>query len=466
MINKRDQIRRELLSDPAVVEAVVEAVHERVPAYTALDGSRLPEVRAITAWGLERLLDLWVTEGEVSGDDLRRFRGIAAARAADGRPLPAVLRAYRVAATVLADQVAARAPRLPARDALALARLLLAAVDTISEEMTTAYAATADRLTADRDRALRLLLDDLIAGRHASLGALTDRASRLGVQLPERYCLLAAEPIAPDEPEVSLAAAMGLLAGLTAPEKRPSKRPEKAPEKQPEKVPDKGVRAGAAPASIASGSGNGNGNGNGSTRRSTATNADSTEAGDAGLRPPGQTVALATTHGSRAVLLLPVGAAETVPGVLRAQGWRGCVIVGESLDRVAVAHRLAAGALDTAPPHAHRADRVLTDADAHVLALLAGHPVAGPDRIGRIVLGPLAEPGQGHLLDALTAYIDTGSANAAARALHLHPQSVRYRLRRVLAVTGRDPQDPWQRLTFDIARTIASGARAGGAAHR
>ncbi|MFE0103646.1 PucR family transcriptional regulator [Streptomyces sp. NPDC059009] len=409
-MNKRDQIRRELLSDPAVVAAVVEAVHERVPAYTALDGSRLPEVRAITAWGLERLLDLWVTEGEVSRDDLRRFRGIAAARAADGRPLPAVLRAYRVAATVLADQVAARAPRLPARDALALARLLLAAVDTISEEMTTAYAATADRLTADRDRALHLLLDDLIAGRHASLGALTDRASRLDVQLPERYCLLAAEPGAPDEPEVSLAAAMGLLAGL-------------------------------AP------------------RAATAPTPDSAQ-------PPGPTVALATTHGSRAVLLLPAGAAEAVPGVLRAQGWRGCVIAGESLDRVAVAHRLAAGALDTAPPHAHRADRVLTDADAHVLALLAGHPVAGPERIGRIVLGPLAEPGQRHLLDALTAYIDTGSANAAARALHLHPQSVRYRLRRVRAVTGRDPQDPWQRLTFDIARTIASGARPGGAARR
>ncbi|MFE7541614.1 helix-turn-helix domain-containing protein [Streptomyces platensis] len=55
---------------------------------------------------------------------------------------------------------------------------------------------------------------------------------------------------------------------------------------------------------------------------------------------------------------------------------------------------------------------------------------------------------------ALTTYLDTGSANAAARRLGLHPQSVRYRLRRVADLTDRDPRDPWQRLTLDIARTI------------
>jgi hypothetical protein len=375
-----------MVADPRVVAAIVSAVHEQVPVYAALDDSRLPEVRAIAAWGLERLLHLWVTDGALEPSDVRRLRGIAAARAADGRPVQAVLRAYRVAATVLTDEIAARAPRLAAADAFALTRMLLTALDTLSEEMTTAYAATDEDLAADRDRALRLLLDDLIAGRHASVGALSDRSARLGVQLPDPYCLLVAEPVSAERPDMALDAATGLLEALAVP-------------------------------------------------------------GD-------EVVSSATVRGSRAVLLLPGAAAARAGAVLGARSWRGCAITGESLDRVAVAHRLAADALDTAPAHAHRPGRVLTDADAHVLALLEGHPAAAPDQVARLVLGPLTDPGQRHLMEALTAYIDAGSASAAARVLHLHAQSLRYRLRRIHALTSRDPRDPWQRLTLDIARTI------------
>ncbi|WP_217571283.1 CdaR family transcriptional regulator [Streptomyces sp. GbtcB7] len=382
----REHVRQEMVADPRVVAAIVSAVHEQVPVYAALDDSRLPEVRAIAAWGLERLLHLWVTDGALEPSDLRRFRGIAAARAADGRPVQAVLRAYRVAATVLTDEIAARAPRLAAADAFALTRMLLTALDTLSEEMTTAYAATDEDLAADRDRALRLLLDDLIAGRHASVGALSDRSARLGVQLPDPYCLLVAEPVGAERPDMALDAATGLLEALAVP-------------------------------------------------------------GD-------EVVSSATVRGSRAVLLLPGAVAARAGAVLGARSWRGCAITGESLDRVAVAHRLAADALDTAPAHAHRPGRVLTDADAHVLALLGGHPAAAPDQVARLVLGPLTDPGQRHLMEALTAYIDAGSASAAARVLHLHAQSLRYRLRRIHALTSRDPRDPWQRLTLDIARTI------------
>lgn len=206
-----------MVADPRVVAAIVSAVHEQVPVYAALDDSRLPEVRAIAAWGLERLLHLWVTDGALEPSDLRRLRGIAAARAADGRPVQAVLRAYRVAATVLTDEIAARAPRLAAADAFALTRMLLTALDTLSEEMTTAYAATDEDLAADRDRALRLLLDDLIAGRHASVGALSDRSARLGVQLPDPYCLLVAEPVGAERPDMALDAATGLLEALAVP---------------------------------------------------------------------------------------------------------------------------------------------------------------------------------------------------------------------------------------------------------
>ncbi|MER0484322.1 helix-turn-helix domain-containing protein [Streptomyces sp. Edi2] len=389
-MKERERIRQRLIADPRVVAAIVTAVREQVPAYAALDDGRLHEVRAIAAWALDRLLHLWATDGALTPADLRRFRGIAAARAADGRPVQAVLRAYRVAATVLTDEIAAATPPPGAPDAFALARMALTTLDTLSEEMATAYTATSEDLTADRDRALRLLLDDLIAGRHASIGALTDRAARLGRQLPDPYCLLVAEPTGADGAGVTQETATGLLSSL------------------------------------------GGDGGHGG-----------------GLTP------LVTVRGSRAVLLLPAAAGAAAPRALGERGLRGCAISGESLDRIAVAYRLAADALDTAPAHAHHPERVLTDGDAQVLALLGGRPATTPEQISRLILGPLLQPGRRHLMDALTTYLDTGSANAAARRLGLHPQSLRYRLRRIGDLTTREPRDPWQRLTLDIARTIA-----------
>ncbi|MEU5013579.1 helix-turn-helix domain-containing protein [Streptomyces sp. NPDC021749] len=409
-MNDRERIRQELTATPRVVDAIVDAVHAQVPAYAALDDRRLPEVRAIAAWALDRLLRLWATDGVMAPADLRRFRGIAAARAADGRPVQAVLRAYRVAATVIADEIAVCTPRPTAEDAFALTRMLLTALDTLAEEMAGTYAAANEDLAGDRGRALRLLLDDLIAGRHASVGALTGRAARLGVQLPDPYCLLVAEP-----------------AGATGPVQ---------PAQGADPLPSAG--ADTRPA--------------GSAEPADALLAALTGQGEEGTS---EVTALATVRGSRLVLLLPAGAEGAAPAALRERALRGCAISGESLERIAVAHRLAADALDTAPAHAHHPARLLTDGDAQVLALLAGRPATTPDQIARLLLGPLGHPGPRHLLDALTAYLDTGSANAAARRLGLHPQSLRYRLRRIGDLTGRDPRDPWQRLTLDIARTIA-----------
>ncbi|MDF3289546.1 PucR family transcriptional regulator [Streptomyces silvisoli] len=398
---ERERIRRELMGDPRTVEAIIAAVHERVPAYAALDDGRMAEVRAITGKALHRVLHLWTVDGRLEAADLRLLRGIAAARAADGRPVQAVLRAYRVALTTITELIAARTGgEVDGADIFALTRLLLTTLDTLSEVMGTAYAATAEYLASDRTRALRDLLDDLIAGRHASAGAIADRAQRLDVQLPDPYCLLLAEPTGPEafpEPaahSVTEATAAELLEALT-------------------------LYAG-------------------------------------GVTP------LATTRGPRVVLLLPAAAAEEASAALHTRAWRGCAITREGPDRVAAAYRLAADALDTAPGHAHQPGRLLTDADAHVLSLLAGRASATADQIARVVLGPLVEPAQRHLLTALCAYLDNGSATAAARELHLHPQSMRYRLRRIAQLTARDPRQPWHRLTLDIARTLANRPGAGG----
>ncbi|MDQ1287872.1 MAG: hypothetical protein QG622_1437 [Actinomycetota bacterium] len=56
------------------------------------------------------------------------------------------------------------------------------------------------------------------------------------------------------------------------------------------------------------------------------------------------------------------------------------------------------------------------------------------------------------LLDTTTAYLDHGrSIEAAARALFVHPNTVRYRLRRVADITGWDPVDPREGFVLQVA---------------
>ncbi|WP_431837057.1 PucR family transcriptional regulator [Cellulomonas sp. Y8] len=62
----------------------------------------------------------------------------------------------------------------------------------------------------------------------------------------------------------------------------------------------------------------------------------------------------------------------------------------------------------------------------------------------------------GSLLETLTAYLAAGrSLEAAARTLYVHPNTVRYRLRRVAEVTGWDPLDP--REAYVLQQALAVG---------
>ena len=52
---------------------------------------------------------------------------------------------------------------------------------------------------------------------------------------------------------------------------------------------------------------------------------------------------------------------------------------------------------------------------------------------------------------SLAAYLDAfGNVNAAARGLHVHPNTVRYRVRRAIEVSGLDLDDPDQRLVATV----------------
>ena len=58
------------------------------------------------------------------------------------------------------------------------------------------------------------------------------------------------------------------------------------------------------------------------------------------------------------------------------------------------------------------------------------------------VMRPLADAGPA-LTETLDAYLDSGGAiEACARKLFVHPNTVRYRLKRIADFTGRDPTTP------------------------
>ncbi len=87
--------------------------------------------------------------------------------------------------------------------------------------------------------------------------------------------------------------------------------------------------------------------------------------------------------------------------------------------------------------------------------LLAERVIAGDagavQRLRATVYAPIAAPGT-PLLETIEAYLaHGGSLEPAARSLFVHPNTMRYRLRRIGDLTGRDPWDPRDLLILQTA---------------
>jgi DNA-binding PucR family transcriptional regulator len=100
-------------------------------------------------------------------------------------------------------------------------------------------------------------------------------------------------------------------------------------------------------------------------------------------------------------------------------------------------------------------DETLVRAEEHLLPLLlAAEPELAADLCAR-ALGPLGALPEGAALRAeetLRAWLDAhGDVTATAAALHVHPQTVRYRLVGLREVFGDALDDPVRRLELAIA---------------
>jgi DNA-binding PucR family transcriptional regulator len=134
----------------------------------------------------------------------------------------------------------------------------------------------------------------------------------------------------------------------------------------------------------------------------------------------------------------------------------GPVVVGPRATGLTGAHVSAREALAglRAAPGRPDAPRPVAADDLLPERALGGDPAAHR-RLVDSVVAPLAAAG-GELLRTLAVYVEGGGAlEACARALYVHPNTVRYRLRRIGEVTGHSPTDPRDSFVLRTALVVA-----------
>ncbi|MEV5544251.1 helix-turn-helix domain-containing protein [Saccharopolyspora shandongensis] len=120
----------------------------------------------------------------------------------------------------------------------------------------------------------------------------------------------------------------------------------------------------------------------------------------------------------------------------------GPVVVGPTVPSLAEAHRSAGDAMSAlrAVVAWPTAPRPVPSGDLLPERALAGDPEAERQLVERIVL-PLVDAG-GALMETVDTYLEVGGVlENCARQLYVHPNTVRYRLRRVAELTGHTPSN-------------------------
>ena len=94
----------------------------------------------------------------------------------------------------------------------------------------------------------------------------------------------------------------------------------------------------------------------------------------------------------------------------------------------------------------------------HSLELLPERALAGDPTAAATLTATLTKPlsDAGAVLTAtLEAYLTPGSAESCARTLFVHPNTVRYRPKRITEITGRDPTNPRDAYVLRVATTVS-----------
>ncbi|WP_181188250.1 PucR family transcriptional regulator [Actinopolyspora mortivallis] len=172
-------------------------------------------------------------------------------------------------------------------------------------------------------------------------------------------------------------------------------------------------------------------------------------------------------QGSRLVVVFGKasdGRAVRDPASVLAEAFgEGPVIVGPTVESLAEAHRSAGDAMSglRAVVAWPEAPRPVASEDLLPERALAGDPEAERLLVEGMVL-PLTDAG-GALMETLNTYLEVGGVlENCARKLYVHPNTVRYRLRRISEITGRTPSSPRGAHTLRVALGVGRLAKARG----
>lgn len=175
-------------------------------------------------------------------------------------------------------------------------------------------------------------------------------------------------------------------------------------------------------------------------------------------------VAMAAVQGDRLIVVLSPTSSEVPADQTAAVDWatkleqhfgEGPIVVGPPTQGLTRASESARSAISGA--RSARAwpegPRILTARD-----LLPERALAGNGRARRELLDsvytPLANAG-GDLMETCVSFLDQGgSVEASARALFVHPNTVRYRLKKIIEVTSYSPADPRDAYVLRLAITL------------
>ncbi|MGW8814069.1 PucR family transcriptional regulator [Gordonia terrae] len=167
--------------------------------------------------------------------------------------------------------------------------------------------------------------------------------------------------------------------------------------------------------------------------------------------------ALSVVQGSVLVAIVsgPARPTEKFVGALLSHFADAPVVIGPTMPNLGSAHTSATEAMAGIEavagwPNAPR--------PVHSLELLPERALNGDESamtalVESLVL-PLAEGGS-TLTTTLDAYLDSGgSVESCARILYIHPNTVRYRLKKISEITGRDPTNPRDAYVLRVASTV------------
>jgi hypothetical protein len=145
-------------------------------------------------------------------------------------------------------------------------------------------------------------------------------------------------------------------------------------------------------------------------------------------------------------------AADSAPLAIGPPGTPAELSASWSLARAAIG-AAAAGALPTD-------GAVFADEHLGALMLFEGRGLARRMAARRLApLAGLTERARGRMRETTLAYIDhRGNSVEMARALHLHPQTVRYRVKRLRELLGEQLDDPSARFELEVALRVQDAA--------